>query len=111
MANPLQAQEVTMKLGASVLLIGLLFGGIALGQNVRKSIATLDPNGPEIASLRKGIQAMQSRAATDPTSWKFQASIHATYDQPSNQQECRHGTNVSMASFSSSPGIACTCTI
>jgi hypothetical protein len=97
MANPLQAQEVTMKLGASVLLIGLLFGGIALGQNVRKSIATLDPNGPEIASLRKGIQAMQSRAATDPTSWKFQASIHATYDQPSNQQEvqtwnqCQHG--------------------
>jgi tyrosinase len=41
---------------------------------------------------------MQSRPSTDPTSWIFQANIHGTYDQPSNQQEaqswnqCQHGS-------------------
>lgn len=43
---------------------------------VRRNAFTLDPDGPEIASLRRGIQVMRSRPATDPTGWFFQAAIH-----------------------------------
>jgi hypothetical protein len=65
---------------------------------VRRSIASLDPNGPEIASLRRGIRVMQSRPATDPTSWIFQANMHGTYDVPTTPQQtiawnqCQHGS-------------------
>jgi tyrosinase len=65
-------------------LLCLWCGGIALGDvvHIRRSIFALDPNGPEIASLRHGIQVMQSRAASDPTSWIYQANMHGTTDQP-----------------------------
>jgi hypothetical protein len=95
-----------VRVGVSVVVLGLLWGEIALTRtttnsdppNVRRSIFTLDPNGPEISSLRHGIQVMQSRPGTDPTSWTFQTNIHGTYDQPSNQQQaqawnlCQHGS-------------------
>lgn len=60
---------------------------------VRPNIGKLDPNGPEIAALRKGVQTMQSRPATDPTSWLYQANIHGTYDTPALQawNSCQHG--------------------
>src|SRR4030095_7761042 len=61
---------------------------------VRRDIATLDPNGPEIAALRQGIQVMKSRPASDPTSWLYQANIHGTYDTPSQAgwNQCQHGS-------------------
>ncbi|MGH6857343.1 MAG: tyrosinase family protein [Methylocella sp.] len=68
----------------------------ALPPFVRQSIATLTPK--QIASLRKGIQVMMSRPATDPTSYRFQANIHATNDSPTTPQEtqawnqCEHGS-------------------
>jgi Common central domain of tyrosinase/Polyphenol oxidase middle domain len=68
-----------MRIGAPVLALGLLCGAVASGQQVRKSIFALDPNGPEVTSLRKGVQVMQGRTdPTDPTSWAFQANIHGT---------------------------------
>jgi hypothetical protein len=71
---------------------------VGCGPQVRRSIASLDPNGPEIASLRRGIRVMQSRPATDPTSWIFQANMHGTYDVPTTPQQtiawnqCQHGS-------------------
>jgi hypothetical protein len=63
---------------------------------VRQSIATLLPT--QISSLRKGFQVMMSRAATDPTSFRFQANIHSTNDSPTTPAEtagwnqCNHGS-------------------
>jgi hypothetical protein len=60
----------------------------------RPNAGKLDPNGPEFAALRKGVQTMQSRPATDPTSWLYQANMHGTYDTPALQawNSCQHGT-------------------
>ena len=73
------------------------FSGVpALPPFVRQSIAVLNAN--QIASLRHGIQVMMSRAASDPTSYHFQANIHGTYDNPTTQEEmsswnnCEHGS-------------------
>jgi hypothetical protein len=76
----------------------LLCSSIVCAQAVRKSIASLDPNGTEIASLRHGVSIMMQRSPTDPTSWIFQANIHATYDTPTTPQQmaawnsCQHGS-------------------
>jgi tyrosinase len=50
---------------------------------VRRDIASLAPDGPEIAAFRKAVAVMKSRPASDPTSWDFQANIHTQY--------CQHG--------------------
>ncbi|MEM7049113.1 MAG: serine hydrolase [Acidobacteriota bacterium] len=44
--------------------------------HVRRSIASYDPESPELDSLRRGIEVMRSRATTDPTSWCYQANMH-----------------------------------
>jgi hypothetical protein len=68
----------------------------ALSPFVRQSIAALTP--AQIASLQHGIQVMMSRAASDPTSYRFQANIHGTYDSATTPPEmlswnnCEHGS-------------------
>lgn len=68
----------------------------ALAPFVRQSIAALTP--AQIASLRHGFQVMMSRPKYDPTSYRFQANIHATLDFPILPQEavswnqCEHGS-------------------
>ena len=68
----------------------------ALPPFVRQSIASLTP--AQITSLQHGIQVMMSRPASNPTSYRFQANIHGTYDSPSAPQEmlswnnCEHGS-------------------
>jgi hypothetical protein len=63
---------------------------------VRQGIAALTPS--QIASLRKGVQVMMARAITDPTSYRFQANIHGTYDPATTPLEsqawnqCEHGS-------------------
>ncbi|MFP5288057.1 MAG: tyrosinase family protein, partial [Thermoanaerobaculia bacterium] len=59
----------------------------------RPNMGTLDPNGPEIAALRQGVQVMKSRPVTDPTSWLYQANMHGTYDTQNLQawNTCQHG--------------------
>jgi hypothetical protein len=68
----------------------------ALPPFVRPSIATLLPT--QLSSLRNGFQVMMSRAATDPTSFRFQANIHGTTDPATTPLEstawnqCEHGS-------------------
>ena len=50
---------------------------------VRKNIASLDPDGPEMTALRAGIAAMKTLASSNPRSWAAQAQIHLSY--------CPHG--------------------
>jgi hypothetical protein len=73
------------------------FSGVpALPPFVRQSIAALSP--AQIASLRNGIQKMMGRSVTDPTSYRFQADIHGTYDTPTTApqtaswNQCEHGS-------------------
>jgi hypothetical protein len=68
----------------------------ALPPFVRQSIATLTP--AQITSLQRGIQVMMSRPPSDPTSYRFQANIHGTFDSATTPQEmqswnnCEHGS-------------------
>jgi hypothetical protein len=68
----------------------------ALPPFVRQSISAL--SAAQITSLRRGIQVMMSRPASDPTSYHFQANIHGTYDTATNSIEmqawnqCEHGS-------------------
>lgn len=59
---------------------------------VRRNIAAFTPT--QIAALRKGVQVMQSRPASDPTSWLYQANIHGTDDTPvaTAWNTCQHGS-------------------
>lgn len=65
---------------------------LCYGVHVRKDAYTLSAN--EIASLRHGVQVMMSRAATDPTSWRYQANMHGTYDSPTQPlwNGCQHSS-------------------
>lgn len=82
----------------SVPLISKLFADRANAQTgnvfVRENIFTFIQSPQKVASLRKGIQVMLSRPATDPTSWIYQANIHGTTDQPSRTawNTCDHRT-------------------
>jgi hypothetical protein len=64
--------------------------------NIRRNIYSLSPDGPEIAALRAGVAAMQSRPTTDPTSWIYQANIHGSFDTPPDERaqrtwnQCQH---------------------
>jgi tyrosinase len=60
---------------------------------VRRDIYSLDPDGPEIAALRKGVAVMKARPSDDPTGWVYQANLHGTYDQPLKPgwATCQHG--------------------
>ena len=68
----------------------------ALPPFVRQSIASLTAS--QIASLRKGFQVMMSRPPSDPTSYRFQANIHGTFDNPTTPaqmeswNQCEHGS-------------------
>lgn len=49
---------------------------------VRQSVTSLDPNGPEIAALKAGVEEMKRRTsvnASDPTGWRGQALIHQNH--------------------------------
>ncbi|HVF58410.1 MAG TPA: tyrosinase family protein [Thermoanaerobaculia bacterium] len=64
-----------------------------LKPRIRRSIATLTP--AQITTLRNGVSAMKSLAATDPTSWIYQANIHGTLDPPGPTawNSCQHYTH------------------
>ena len=46
------------------------------GIAVRRNVFSLAADGPEMASMRRGIEVMRAREDTDPTSWNYQARIH-----------------------------------
>ena len=70
---------------------GAAVGTALLGENgdvfargrlfVRRNVYGLAPNGPELSAYRRGIEVMQQRPMSDPTSWLYQANIHGTSEQ------------------------------
>lgn len=66
--------------------------------STRRDVASLDPNGPELAALRRGVAVMQQLSQDDPADprgWRFQANIHgAPPEEESNPawRQCQHGS-------------------
>ena len=63
----------------------------------RPNIKSLDPAGPEIVSLRKGVAVMMQRdvdsqPGSDPTGWLFQAAMHGVNAPYYYWNQCQHGT-------------------
>jgi len=61
---------------------------------VRRDIYKLLTTGPEVASLRRGVTQMQTKAVTDPTGWVYQANMHGTATVPADPHwnGCQHGS-------------------
>jgi Common central domain of tyrosinase/Polyphenol oxidase middle domain len=60
---------------------------------IRKSVASLAEDAPEITALKKAIAVMQSRTTEgDVTSWKFQTSIHGAAALPGYPTEAIWGS-------------------
>ncbi len=59
---------------------------------IRPNIASLTP--AQLAALKTGVSTMMARPASDPTSWTYQAAMHATYATPTLPlwNGCQHGT-------------------
>ncbi len=81
-------------------LISELFASKATAQTssvyVRENIATFMQSPTKIAALRRGIQVMQSRSDTNPTSWIYQANMHGIPSSESRRltawRTCNHGS-------------------
>jgi tyrosinase len=64
---------------------------------VRHDIWTLDQQRhwhPIIYAYARGISVMQQRAATDPTSWEYQAAVHGMFPDPLDgfRSQCQHNS-------------------
>ncbi|QDT02390.1 Tyrosinase [Rubripirellula lacrimiformis] len=78
--------------GVRVLGVGDGVKEARVERRVRRNIRSLDE--AEIETLRRGIDAMKSRPASDPTSWAFQANIHGTFTGSNPLfNQCQHGTD------------------
>lgn len=66
------------------------------GVYIRENIATFMQTPGKIAALRRGIQVMQSRADTNPTSWIYQANMHGIPSGETRRltawRTCNHGS-------------------
>jgi hypothetical protein len=62
------------------------------GAIIRKSFKKL--TAAELTAFKNGVTVMKSRAATDPTSWTYQAAIHGTSATPVQTawSTCQHNT-------------------
>jgi plastocyanin len=64
----------------------------AAALRVRKEVSTL--TSAEVASLRRGVEVMRSRPASDRKSWRYWANMHGTTDLATDPlfNQCEHGT-------------------
>ena len=74
-----------------VSLLAARMASAAAGPHVRRSIESL--SSAQLDALKKGIQAMKARPDSDPTSWTYQANMHATSTTPALEawNSCQHG--------------------
>lgn len=55
---------------------------------LRRNVYTLSDG--EVASLRRGVAVMKQRSPSDPTSWEFQANLHAVPVLTPEPMWCQH---------------------
>lgn len=65
---------------------------LAVAQQVfpRQNINTFMTQPVRIDALRRGIQVMKQRPASNPTSWAFQSNVHGTTLSGANWNQCQH---------------------
>jgi hypothetical protein len=56
----------------------------------RQNINVFMTQTARIDALRRGVQVMKSRPASNPTSWAFQANVHGTTLSNPNWNKCQH---------------------
>jgi len=56
----------------------------------RQNINVFMTQPARIAALKRGIQVMKQRPASDPTSWTFQSRVHGTVLSGANWNKCQH---------------------
>jgi len=61
---------------------------------VRREVGSLKADDQTLAAYAEAVKVMQGRAASDPTSWAFQAAIHGTLAGAplAGQNQCQHAT-------------------
>ena len=64
----------------------------ALAQQIfpRQNINAFMAQPARLDALKRGIQVMKSRPASNPTSWAFQANVHGTVLSNPNWNKCQH---------------------
>lgn len=79
---------------AVVVLTGniLVHHGPAIAQQAfpRQNINAFITQTSRLDALRRGVQVMKLRPASNPTSWAFQANIHGTVLSNPNWNQCQH---------------------
>lgn len=94
-----QVQKVVKLLCGNILAGLLLLNALTVyaqplpPQFVRENINQFMNKPLRIAALKRGIEVMKQRPASDPTSWAFQANIHGSADTSNpawNQCQHRH---------------------
>lgn len=86
-----RARCVCWLMVASLLLVSGSRPALAQTVYTRRDISRL--TSAQIATLRRGVAAMMSRSASDPTSWWYQTNIHGTTSAtPSPLNTCQHGS-------------------
>lgn len=81
------------------IFISILLGSTILQQNhsalaqqvfPRQNINVFMTQPARIDALRRGIQVMKQRPASNPTSWAFQSNVHGTVLNGPNWDQCQH---------------------
>ena len=70
----------------------LTYNPSAIAQQVfpRQNINVFMTQPARIDALRRGIQVMKQRPASNPTSWAFQSNVHGTVLSGPNWDQCQH---------------------
>jgi tyrosinase len=67
---------------------------------IRRDIYDAIQNAPEVVdAYRAGVAAMKARPASDLTSWRYQAAMHGTSDDPANERDDRLWNQCQHSSF------------
>lgn len=77
----------------TTLLLALLVQNLpAWAQQVfpRQNINVFMTQPARIEALRRGVQVMRQRPASNPTSWAFQSNVHGTVLSGANWNQCQH---------------------
>ena len=94
-----QAQPVAKTISPAAKIVTAPGLGTVKPPILRKVVCRVRPNidnlsTDQLNALKTGVSTMMSRSASDPTSWSYQAAMHATYTTPTLPlwNGCQHGT-------------------
>jgi tyrosinase len=95
-SRPAVAQEFVSPRALELIRIHWCYGQPRLRRNFY-TLYNSNPNHPIIQAYKQGVTVMKSRPVNDPTSWEYQANIHASnvasgWPAGAPWSTCQHGT-------------------